>query len=97
MNSQTFCLSCRNRTCSFSSFNGESQQLFYQLNITQEQCDATELTTKIQGQCGAIELTTRTQRETDTWYQQCQVKLTASSFHSRFDDKSSISSFRSNC
>ena len=47
----------------------KAEQLFYQLNVTQEQCDA-------------IELTTRRQRESDTWYNQCQGRLTASSFHS---------------
>ena len=53
----------------------KAEQLFYQLNLTQEQCDA-------------IKLTTRRQRESDTWYNLRQGRLTASSFHSVLNMKS---------
>lgn len=53
----------------------KAEQLFYQLNVTQEQCDA-------------MELTTRRQRESDTWYNQHQGRLVASSFHSVLSMKS---------
>ena len=64
---------CRNVTD--ENVMEKAEQLFYELNITQEQCDA-------------IESTTRRQRESDAWHHQCQGRLTASSFHSVLNMKS---------
>ena len=64
---------CRNITD--ENVAEKAEQLFYELNITQEQCDA-------------IESTMRRQRECDAWHHQCQGRLTASSFHNILNMKS---------
>ena len=64
---------CRNVTDENVTENAE--QLFYELNVNQEQCDA-------------IESTTKRQRESDAWHHQGQGRLTASSFHGILNMKS---------
>ena len=64
---------CRNITD--ENVAEKAEQLFYELNITQEQCDA-------------IESTMRRQRECDAWHHQRQGRLTALSFHNILNMKS---------